>query len=211
MRFDNGSAILVREHGSQRKAGWWVLAPGDDGPLEVLGPEPDDPAFAEVIMTGDSARRIHTVLRDQRILAGVGRGYADDVLNLVGLSPFVPLRSLTAEQRSRLVDAVRSVLDEGLARGAHPDRRTVGAPARTSLRRAQPGRAAVPTLWGAAATGVLRVARDRVLQALPDRVGYWRIDGSPGSSGSPDDRRRNRSGRAGPLRRWGRCPASPAA
>ena len=114
IRFDNGSAILIREHGSQRKAGWWVLGAGDDGPLAVLGPEPDDPAFAEFLMTSDSPRRIHTVLRDQRTLAGVGRGYADDVLNLVGLSPFAPVRSLTVEQRARLVDAVRTVLDGAL-------------------------------------------------------------------------------------------------
>ena len=114
IRFDNGSAILIREHGSQRKAGWWVLGAGDDGPLAVLGPEPDDPAFAEFLMTSDSPRRIHTVLRDQRTLAGVGRGYADDVLNLVGLSPFAPVRSLTVEQRTRLVDAVRTVLDGAL-------------------------------------------------------------------------------------------------
>ncbi len=114
IHFDDGSAILVREHGTQRKAAWWVLGAGDDGPLAVLGPEPDDPAFAEVIMTGDSNRHIHTVLRDQRTLAGVGRGYADDVLNVVGISPFAPLRSLTTEQRSRLVDAVRAVLDDAL-------------------------------------------------------------------------------------------------
>jgi len=114
IHFDNGSALLVREHGTQRKAGWWVLGPGDDGPLAVLGPEPDDPAFAEAIMTGDSNRHIHTVLRDQRTLAGVGRGYTDDVLNLVGISPFAPLRSLTSDQRSRLVAAVRSVLEAAL-------------------------------------------------------------------------------------------------
>jgi len=115
MSFDNGSAILVREHGTQRKAGWWVLGAGDDGPLAVLGPEPDDPAFAEFLATDDSTRRIHTVLRDQRSLAGVGRGYADDALNRAGISPFAPLRSLSTEQRARLTGAVRSVLDEALS------------------------------------------------------------------------------------------------
>jgi len=114
LRFDDGSAILVREHGSQRKAGWWVLGPGDDGPLSSLGPEPDDDAFAEFLMTSDSTRRIHTLLRDQRTLAGLGRGYVDDVLNAVGLSPFTPMRTLTTEQRAALVDAIRSVLDDAL-------------------------------------------------------------------------------------------------
>ena len=114
LRFDDGSAILVREYGSQRKAGWWVLGPGDDGPLSSLGPEPDDDAFAEFLMTSDSTRRIHTLLRDQRTLAGLGRGYVDDVLNAVGLSPFTPMRTLTTEQRAALVDAIRSVLDDAL-------------------------------------------------------------------------------------------------
>ena len=118
LRFDDGSAVLVREHGSQRKAGWWVLGPGDDGPLANLGPEPDDEAFADLLLTSDSNRRIHTVLRDQRTLAGLGRGYVDDVLNAVGLSPFTPLRSLTAEQRSALVATIRSVLAEALGPGA---------------------------------------------------------------------------------------------
>jgi formamidopyrimidine-DNA glycosylase len=113
--FDDDSAVLVREHGTQRKAAWWVLDTGDEGPLAVLGPEPDDPAFAELLRTGDSTRRIHTVLRDQRTVAGLGRGYTDDVLNQVGISPFAPLRSLTPGQREALVDAVRQVLDDALA------------------------------------------------------------------------------------------------
>ena len=41
-----GTGILVREYGTQRKAAWWVLAPGDEGPLGDLGPEPGSEAFA---------------------------------------------------------------------------------------------------------------------------------------------------------------------
>ena len=114
IHFDNDSAILVREHGTQRKAAWWVLGPGDDGPLASLGPEPDDAAFAEVLSTSDSNRRIHTVLRDQRTVAGLGRGYVDDVLNAVGISPFAPMRTLSGEQRHALVAAVRSILADAL-------------------------------------------------------------------------------------------------
>lgn len=114
IRFDNGSAILVREFGSQRKAGWWLLAPGDDGPLATLGPEPHDEAFAHALMTSESNRRIHNLLRDQRTVAGIGRGYADDVLHAVGLSPFTSLRRLPAHQRAELVTAVRTVLDRAL-------------------------------------------------------------------------------------------------
>src|SRR5680860_1796961 len=48
--FDNGVALLVREHGTERKAGWWVLDAGDDGPLTKLGPEPATDEFAELIL-----------------------------------------------------------------------------------------------------------------------------------------------------------------
>jgi formamidopyrimidine-DNA glycosylase len=111
--FSNDSAVLVREHGHERKAGWWVLAAGEDGPLTGLGPEPEDAAFEALWLTSDDSRHLHTLLRDQRFVAGVGRGYADDALNRAGLSPFSPLKTLGEEDRRRLVDAVRSVIREG--------------------------------------------------------------------------------------------------
>ncbi len=50
-----GIGILVREYGTQRKASWWVLAPGDEGPLADLGPEPgarsSPPSSAPAIRT----------------------------------------------------------------------------------------------------------------------------------------------------------------
>jgi formamidopyrimidine-DNA glycosylase len=108
------AAVLVREHGTQRKAGWWVLAKGDDGPLEALGVEAGSDDLDTFLLEGDSSRRLHTLLRDQRVVAGIGRGWADDILNRAGLSPFASLRSLTPEQRQTLVGAVHAVLDEAL-------------------------------------------------------------------------------------------------
>jgi formamidopyrimidine-DNA glycosylase len=110
LTFADGRALLVREHGTQHKAGLWILGPGDDGPLAGLGPEVDEEGFAEQLLRGDSTRQLHTLLRDQRFLAGVGRGYADDALNLAGLSPFTSLRSLDSPARQRLVDAVRATV-----------------------------------------------------------------------------------------------------
>jgi formamidopyrimidine-DNA glycosylase len=109
-------ALLVREWGTERKAAWWVLAPGDDGPLGRLGPEPDSNEFAAFVLQGDDRRRIHTWLRDQRTVAGVGRGYADDALWRAQLSPYATLPKLGPEERPRLLDAVRSVMADGLTR-----------------------------------------------------------------------------------------------
>jgi formamidopyrimidine-DNA glycosylase len=112
---DPARAVLVREHGTQRKASWWILAPGDEGPLEGLGPEPDSVAFAELIRTSTSKRRLHSDLRDQHVVAGIGRGWGDDILHRARLSPFATLGSLSADERERLLAATTSVLAEALA------------------------------------------------------------------------------------------------
>lgn len=116
LRFVGGPAVLVREHGTERKAAWWVLAPGDDGPLARLGPEPDSDEFTEFVMHGTDKRRIHTWLRDQRTVVGVGRGYSDDALWRASLSPYASLGQLDTPERARLLDAVRGVLADGLAK-----------------------------------------------------------------------------------------------
>src|SRR3954454_12870255 len=116
LRFDNGKAILVREHGTKHNAAWWVLAPGDDGPLEKLGPEPDSDEFAELILHGTEKRRIHTMLRDQRTVSGIGRGYANDALHLAHISPFATLASLSDQQRAALLGAIRQTMADALER-----------------------------------------------------------------------------------------------
>ncbi|HTT59321.1 MAG TPA: DNA-formamidopyrimidine glycosylase family protein [Acidimicrobiales bacterium] len=109
-----GIGVLVREHGTHRKVAWWVLAPGDDGPLAGLGPEPGSEAFADVIRTSDSRRRLTTDLRDQHVVSGIGRGWGDDILHRARLSPFASLHSLTAPQREALLSAATDVLTEAL-------------------------------------------------------------------------------------------------
>jgi formamidopyrimidine-DNA glycosylase len=109
-----GVGILVREYGTQRKASWWVLAPGDEGPLAGLGPEVGSEAFAEFIRTSESRRHLTTDLRDQHVVAGIGRGWGDDILHRAKLSPFASLRALTPEQREALLTAATDVLAEAL-------------------------------------------------------------------------------------------------
>jgi formamidopyrimidine-DNA glycosylase len=113
-RFRDRPSVLVKEFGTERRAGWWVVAAGDDGPLEGLGPEPDSDAFAELVLSGNDRRRVHTILRDQRTVAGIGRGYTDDALHRARLSPYVTLGQLDGEERRRLVESVRDVLAEAL-------------------------------------------------------------------------------------------------
>ena len=115
-RFSDDRAVLLREFGTERKAGWWVLAPGEAGPVEKLGPEATSDEFAQWFRTADDGRRIHTILRDQRTVAGVGRGYADDILHRAKLSPYALLKSLKPDERERMLAALQEVLAEGLER-----------------------------------------------------------------------------------------------
>ncbi|MBW3580557.1 MAG: hypothetical protein KY447_08815 [Actinobacteria bacterium] len=110
-----GPAVLVKEFGTERKAGWWVLAEDDEGPLTRLGPDADTDDFAAFVRTSTDNRRVHTILRDQRTVAGMGRGYTDDALHRAGLSPYASLASLDTEHRERLVVAIQAVLAAGLA------------------------------------------------------------------------------------------------
>lgn len=115
LRFEGDTSLLVKEFGTERKASWWVLAPDDDGPLTTLGHEPDSDAFAELIRTGDDSRRLHTMLRHQKTVAGLGRGYTDDALHRAKLSPFASLGKLSDQERERLLDAIATTLADGLA------------------------------------------------------------------------------------------------
>jgi formamidopyrimidine-DNA glycosylase len=121
------TGVLVKEFGTERKAAWWVLAPEEAGPLERLGNEPDSPEFAELIRASQDTRRIHTMLRDQHTVAGIGRGYSDDILHRARLSPYATLASLNDEQRETLLVSVNDVLAEGLA---EERKRTGGLPAK---------------------------------------------------------------------------------
>ncbi|HEU4480686.1 MAG TPA: DNA-formamidopyrimidine glycosylase family protein, partial [Actinomycetota bacterium] len=112
--FEHGTGILVKEFGTQRKAGWWLLRSGDDGPLASLGPEPFDPGFERWALEGSDRRRLHTALRDQRTVAGIGRGYVDEILHELRVSPYSTLDRLDAGQRKALVVAARTILERGL-------------------------------------------------------------------------------------------------
>jgi formamidopyrimidine-DNA glycosylase len=131
------AGVLVKEFGTERKAAWWVLGRDEQGPLASLGPEPDSDAFAEFVRTGDDGRRVHTILRDQHSVAGIGRGYSDDILHRARLSPYASLGSLTGEQRETLIEAVNDVLAEGLE---IERKRTGGLPAKIGDHRIVHGR-----------------------------------------------------------------------
>ncbi len=130
-RFDDAPGILVKEYGTERKAAWWVLDANDEGPMSGLGPEPFEDAFASAVIEVTDRRHLNTFLRDQRTVAGIGRGFSDDILHHARLSPFATMGSLNEEHRRTLVDSTRSVLEEATERERS---RTGGLPAKMGNR-----------------------------------------------------------------------------
>ena len=114
LRFSEAPSLLIKEFGKERKAGVWSLASGDQGPLAALGPEVLSDEAATFFRDSADVRRVHTILRDQRTVAGVGRGYSDDALHHAKLSPYAVLGKLDAGERDRLVEALRAILTDAL-------------------------------------------------------------------------------------------------
>lgn len=87
--------------------------------LDGLGAEPlDEGLTAEDFYRrlSRSGRRLKPLLLDQSVLAGLGNIYADEALHLARLHPLTPSNRLSIEDASRLLDAIRSVLQEGIRR-----------------------------------------------------------------------------------------------
>ena len=90
VRLDGDRELRLREFGTRQAAWVKLLRPGDveaEEALATLGPEawPDPPAIGPLL---SAPRPLHTLLRDQRVIAGIGRTWVDDILHAARLSPF---------------------------------------------------------------------------------------------------------------------------
>jgi len=117
VRAADGRELRLREFGS-KQAAWVKLLRSaeleDDGALATLAPEawPDPPPLAELL---DAPRPLHTLLRDQHTIAGIGRSWVDEILWSARLSPFKRGNDLDDDERARLRDAIVQSLGDAIA------------------------------------------------------------------------------------------------
>ena len=116
--------LRLREFGSKQAA--WVklldaAAVEADEALEKLGPEAwPDPGTAEELRALLAAPRpLHTLLRDQRTIAGIGRSWVDEILWEAALSPYKRGADLDEEEAVRLRGAIVSTLGRALEHYEH--------------------------------------------------------------------------------------------
>jgi len=116
LAFAGGSQLVLTEAGSKKRAGVWLLTPeAAAAELAHLGPEAAGIGAERLgeILARDG-RRLHSLLRDQRELAGIGRAWANEILHTAKLSPYALSRDLDPEHVERLADAIDAELFRGL-------------------------------------------------------------------------------------------------
>lgn len=117
LSFQGGGSIVLTEAGAKKRAKVGLYRPDDlEAELAHLGPEALGlgPERLGEILRADS-RRLHSFLRDQRSLTGIGRAWANEILLRAKLSPYALSTDLDEAEIERLAAAIDETLSEGLA------------------------------------------------------------------------------------------------
>jgi formamidopyrimidine-DNA glycosylase len=108
----------LTEAGTQKRLAVWLvgdpqLVPG----IAALGPDALDlsPEDLAAVLAGNTGR-IKTVITDQKVIAGIGNAYSDEILHVAKISPFATAGKLSGEQLTALHDAMISVLTDAVGR-----------------------------------------------------------------------------------------------
>src|SRR5438034_6649070 len=114
--FQGGSQLVLTEAGPKKRAGVWLLNPEEAGQeLAHLGPDALGLGAEQLAaICAEESRRLHSMLRDQRVISGIGRAWANEILHRARLSPYELTRDLTTEEVERLADAIDAELGRGL-------------------------------------------------------------------------------------------------
>ena len=116
LEFEGGTRLVLTEAGAKKRAGVWLLTPeAAEAEVAHLGPEAygiGAERLAEICAA--ESRRLHSMLRDQRAIAGIGRAWANEILHHARLSPYALTKDLGRDEVQRLADAIEAELGRGL-------------------------------------------------------------------------------------------------
>ncbi len=117
MRLDDGRELRLREFGSKQAA--WVkllraFEVDSEETIAELGPEawPEPPPFDELL---DVPRPLYALMRDQHVIAGIGRSWVDEILHTARISPFKRGSDLAPDEAERLREATVQGLGDVIA------------------------------------------------------------------------------------------------
>ncbi|HEY7077284.1 MAG TPA: DNA-formamidopyrimidine glycosylase family protein [Solirubrobacteraceae bacterium] len=121
LRLPEDRELRLREFGSKQAAWVKLLTPegleGEES-LATLGPEawPDPPPLLELLA---QPRPLHSLLRDQQVIAGIGRTWVDEILHAARLSPFKRGDDLSEDEAETLRDCTVSELERVIEHYEH--------------------------------------------------------------------------------------------
>jgi formamidopyrimidine-DNA glycosylase len=118
VRLDQGRELRLREFGTRQRAWVKLLRRSEvdrEETLAELGPEawPDPPPLQPLLR---QPRPLYALLRDQHVIAGIGRSWVDEILHTAMISPFKRGSDLGADEAERLRDAIVARLGEAIDR-----------------------------------------------------------------------------------------------
>jgi len=122
LRFTDGTGFDLTEAGTRKRlAVYLVTDPAEVPGVAALGPDPLADSFtvpALAKMLAGRRTQIKGVLRDQKVIAGIGNAYSDEVLHAARMSPFRLAASLTDDEVAGLHAAIVGTLREAVDRSA---------------------------------------------------------------------------------------------
>ncbi len=112
--------LRLREFGTKQRAWVKLLRRQDvdaEETLAALGPEawPDTPDAQALRKLLDQPRPLYALLRDQHVIAGIGRSWVDEILHTARLSPFKRGADLTDDDAAALREAIHDRLDGAIS------------------------------------------------------------------------------------------------
>lgn len=134
VHLDTGGFDLTEAGTQKRLAVWLVADPAEVPGIATLGPDAlalSADRFGS-LLAGQTGR-IKTVITDQKVIAGIGNAYSDEILHAARLSPFATAAKLTGSQVSALHDAMVSVLGDAVARSVGQQAATLKGEKRSGL------------------------------------------------------------------------------
>lgn len=119
VRLSDGSGFDLTEAGTRKSLAAYIVRDVTEVPgIAALGPDPLAEDFTldafRAAIAGQKGQ-VKGVLRDQRVIAGIGNAYSDEILHAARVSPFALVGSLDEETTERIYRALREVLASAVA------------------------------------------------------------------------------------------------
>jgi formamidopyrimidine-DNA glycosylase len=126
----------LTEAGTQKRLAVWLVDDPTTVPgIAALGPDALELSAEDLAgLLAENSGRLKTVITDQKVIAGIGNAYSDEILHVAKLSPFATASKLTSAQLSGLHDAMVSVLTDAVGRSVGQQAATLKGEKRSGLR-----------------------------------------------------------------------------